>query len=348
MAKMPAAVFYAPQDIRLEEVDIPAIGDGEILVRVRAAGICGTDVRIMKGGKKVAAPIIIGHEMAGDVAALGAGVQGFAAGDRVTIEPVIPCGKCPLCLMGRKNICLTRPTIGYEYDGAFAKYVRIPASAIAAGNVIKLPDAISYEEAAIAEPLAAVVNGIDRCHIQLGDTVLVLGAGPIGLAHLMLSRHAGATHVYISEPNDARRQTALEFGADKVINPMTEDVVAKAKEWTGNLGVDVVIVASGVPAAMEAGMRALRKGGTFNIFAGSPPDSHFACEPNLIHYGELTVTGSSGHTAWHMRRAVDLISTGAIDAKRLITHRFQLNEIGEALGARQALTGLKHVVLMPE
>ncbi len=348
MAKMPAAVFHAPQDIRLEEVDVPAIGAGEVLVRVRVAGICGTDVRIMNGGKKVAAPIIIGHELAGDVAAVGAGVEGIAVGDRVTVEPVIPCGRCPLCLKGRRNICLTRPTIGYEYDGAFATHVRVPAAAVAAGNVIKLPPTLSYEEAAIAEPLAACVNGIDRCHIQLGDTVLILGAGPIGLVHLQLSRAAGATRVYVSEPNDERRQTALAFGADGVANPLAEDVVAKAKEWTAGLGVDVVIVASGVPAAMEAGLRALRKGGVFNIFAGSPPDSRFACDPNLVHYGELTVTGSSGHTADHMRRAVDLISRGVIDAKRLITHRFPLAAIGEALGARQALAGLKHVVVMPD
>jgi len=348
MAKMPAAVFYAPQDIRLEEVDVPTIGDGEVLVRVRAAGICGTDVRIMKGGKKVAAPIIIGHELAGDVAEVGAGVGGLAVGDRVTVEPVIPCGKCPLCLKGRRNICLTRPTIGYEYNGAFASYVRVPANGVAAGNVIKLPAGISYEEAAIAEPIAACVNGIDRCHIELGDTVLVLGAGPIGLTHLQLARAAGATRVYLSEPNDERRQTARAFGADDVVNPLSEDVVAKAKEWTDGLGVDVVIVASGVPAAMEAGMRALRKGGTFNIFAGSPPDGRFACDPNLIHYGELAVTGSSGHTAGHMRRAVDLIARGVVDARRLITHRFPLADIGEALGARQALTGLKHVVVMPE
>jgi L-iditol 2-dehydrogenase len=348
MAKMPAAVFYAPGDIRLEEIEAPEAGPGEIVVRVRAAGICGTDVRIMKGGKKVAAPIVIGHELAGEISALGEGVSGFQLGDRVTVEPVIPCGKCALCLRGRRNICLTRPTIGYEYDGAFAKYVRVPASGVAAGNVIPLPEGISFEEAAIAEPLAAVVNGIDRCNIQLGDTVLILGAGPIGLAHLQLSRAAGATHVYVSEPNDERRQTTLQFGADGVINPLSEDVVARAKAWTGGVGVDVVIVAAGVPAAMEAGLKALRKGGVFNIFAGSPPNSTFALEPNVVHYGELIVTGSSGHTAAHMKRAVDLITSGVIDAKRLITHRFQLSEIQEALGARQALTGLKHVVVMPD
>jgi L-iditol 2-dehydrogenase len=348
MAKMPAAVFYAPQDIRHEEVDVPAISDGEVLLRVHAAGICGTDVRIMKGGKKVAAPIIIGHEMAGDVAAVGSGVTDVKVGDRVTVEPVIPCGHCALCLMGRRNICLTRPTIGYEYDGAFAQYVRIPATAVAAGNIVPLPDGLSYEEAAIAEPLAACVNGIDRSNIQLGDTVLVLGAGPIGLVHLQLSRASGATRVFVSEPDAERRKTALEFGADEVVDPLNEDLVAKAKGWTNGLGADVVIVASGVPAAMERGMRAVRKGGTFNIFAGSPPNSTFACDPNLVHYSELMVTGSSGHTAAHVRRALSLISSGVLDAKRLITHRFQLDQIGEALGARQALVGLKHVVVMPE
>jgi L-iditol 2-dehydrogenase len=345
---MPAAVFYAPQDLRLEQVDVPSAGPGEAVIRVRAAGICGTDVRIMKGGKKVAAPIIIGHELAGDVAEVGEGVTAVKAGDRVTVEPVIPCGHCVLCQKGRANICLTRPTIGYEYDGAFANYVRVPATAVRAGNIVKLPDGMSFEEAAIAEPLAACVNGNDRTNVQLGDTVLILGAGPIGLVHLQLSRASGATRVMVSEPNDERRQTALDFGADAVINPMTEDVVAKAKEWTDGVGVDAIIVASGVPAAMEAGIRAVRKGGVFNIFAGSPPHSTFPLEPNLVHYGELIVTGSSGHTADHLRRAVDLINRGVIDAKRLITHRFELDQIVDALGARQALEGLKHVVVMPE
>lgn len=348
MAKMDAAVFYAPHDIRLEQTDVPDINDGEVLLRVRAAGICGTDVRIMNGAKKVATPIIIGHEMAGDIEVVGAGVNRLAVGDRVTVEPIIPCGLCPLCLKGRRNICLTRPTIGYDYDGAFATYVRVPATAVSAGNVVPLPPNLSYEEAAIAEPLAACVNGIDRCNIQLGDTVLILGAGPIGLAHLSLSRGAGASRVFVSEPNDERRQTAIDFGADGVIDPASEDVVSKVKQWTDGVGVDVVVVAIGAPEAMEAGMRAVRKGGVFNIFAGSQPDSRFSCDPNLVHYGEMIITGSSGHTASHMRRAVELMRNGVIDAKRLITHRFQLAEIADALGARSALAGLKHVVVMPD
>jgi L-iditol 2-dehydrogenase len=348
VAKMPAAVFYGPSDIRLQKVDIPTITEGEVLVRVRAAGICGTDVRIMEGGKKVAAPLIIGHEMAGDIAAVGAGVGGLSVDERVTVEPVIPCGRCPLCLRGRRNICVTRPTIGYDYNGSFATYMRVPATAVAEGNVISLPENLSYEEAAVAEPLAACVNGIDRCNIMLGDTVLIMGAGPIGLAHLALSRAAGASRVFVSEPKDERRQSAMEFGADGVIDPKREDLVGHVRQWTDGLGVDVVIVAIGAPSAMETGVRALRKGGILNIFAGSPPDSHFSCDPNLVHYGELILTGSSGHTAGHMRRAVDLMSRGVIPAKRLITHRFQLEDIVDALDARKALAGLKHVVVMPD
>ncbi len=347
MAKMKAAVFHGPQDLRLEEIDLPVAGPSEVIVRVRAAGICGTDVRIMKGTKKVKTPIVIGHELAGEVSEVGKGVTDVTVGDRVTVEPVIPCGKCLLCKKGRANICLTRPTIGYEFDGSFAEYVRIPEIAVRAGNIVKLPDGMPFEHAAIAEPLAACVNGIDITNIHLGDTVLVLGAGPIGLVHLQLARAAGATRVFMSEPNETRRQMARDFGADAVIDPMSEDVAAAAKAWTDGVGVDAIIVASGVPAAMESAIRGVRKGGVFNIFAGSPPESKFGLDPNLVHYGEMIVTGSSGHTSDHLRRAVDLINRGIIDADKLITHRFELSQIAQALDARQALEGLKHVVTMP-
>ena len=347
MGNMLAAVFYGPHDLRLEEVSIPTAGEGEIIIRVRAAGICGTDVRIMVGSKKVAAPIIIGHELAGDVAEVGPDVTGVAVGDRVTIEPVIPCGRCPLCLKGRRNICLTRPTIGYDYDGAFAPFVKVPASAVAGGNVVPLPPEISYDEAALAEPVAACINGIDRSHIQTGTTVLILGAGPIGLIHLQLCRAAGASRIIVSEPDGERRQMALDLGADAVIDPRSEDVARRVREMTKGLGVEVAIVASGVPAAMETAVASLMKGGLLNIFAGSPPGSTLTLDPNVIHYGELTITGSSGHTAYHVHRAVDVLARRIVDAGKLITHRFALSEITQALEARKALEGLKHVVIMP-
>jgi|Deesub1362A_J573_1020465.scaffolds.fasta_scaffold00062_115 L-iditol 2-dehydrogenase len=347
MTTMHAAVFYGPSDLRLQEVEVPAIGEGEILLRVRAAGICGTDVRILKGAKRIIPPRIIGHEVAGEIVEVGPGVEGLHVGQRVAVEPIIPCGRCPLCLKGRRNICLTRPTLGDHYDGAFASYVRVPATAVAAGNVVPLPPNLSYEEGAFAEPLAACINGIDRCSIHLGDTVLILGAGPIGLVHLLLSRAAGAGRIFVSEPHTERRSIALELGADEVMDPLKEGVVDRVRRWTDGLGADVVIVAIGAPAAMESAIEAVRKGGVVNIFAGSAPDARFPCDPNRIHYGEIALTGSSGHTADHLRRALELMSQGSLDARRLITHRFDFHEIHRALAAREALEGLKHVVILP-
>jgi L-iditol 2-dehydrogenase len=346
MSKMTAAVFFAPHDLRLEEVDIPIAGPGEVVVRVRAAGICGTDVRIYNGAKKVKAPVIIGHEFAGEITQVGADENGFQVGDRVVVEPLIPCGRCPLCLLGRRNICIQRPTIGYEYDGAFAPYVRIPASGVASGNIIRISDRLSFEDAAIAEPVAACMNGIDRCNFDIGSTALILGGGPIGLIHLQLAKAAGALRVFLSEPDKERRQIALALGAEEVFDPTKDDVVNKIKSLTNGLGTDVSIVASGAPAAIETGMASLRKGGTLNLFAGSPPNSLVNFDPNKIHYGEITITGSSGHTAYQMQRAVRAIENSTVNAKMLITHKFLLSEISKALQAKQELTGLKHIIVM--
>ena len=181
---MKAAVFLSPSHIELQEVKRPKIGPGEVLIKVKAAGICGTDARILKGSKKIPAPRIIGHEFAGEIQEVGEENEEWKPGDRVTVEPIIACGKCYCCLRGRFNICLTRPTIGYEYDGAFAEFVRIPSEAVDRGNLIRLPDDVSFEDAAFAEPLSACIQGNERARIRKGDRVWIMGDGPIGLTHV--------------------------------------------------------------------------------------------------------------------------------------------------------------------
>ena len=216
---MKAAVLQAPNVLRLAEMATPEAAPGELVLRVRAATVCGTDLRILSGRKTkgVRFPSVIGHEFAGDVVQAGAGVTQFKVGDRVCMDPVIPCRACAYCKSGRENVCVNRQAMGYEFDGAFAEYIRIPAIALAAGNVFHMPEGMSFEAAALAEPLACCINGQRNAQVGMGDSVVILGAGPIGLMHAALARAAGARQVIVSEPNAARRQAAAERGVNHVV-----------------------------------------------------------------------------------------------------------------------------------
>jgi L-iditol 2-dehydrogenase len=267
METMKALVFHAPGNMVLQDCPVPQIAPDEALVKVRFAGVCGTDSRIYKGTKKIDAPRITGHEFAGDVVALGSAVGGFSVGDRVTAYPMIACGTCYVCRSGRTNICANRITLGYELDGGFATFVKIPAAAIAKGNLIRLPDGVSYEEGAASEPLTAAYNGIRRSNLMPGQTVLIVGAGPIGLFHTQLGKAEGAGLVVVSEPQAEKRALAKELGADAVIDPSTENVQKRVKELTDGIGMDIVLADVGVPKVVEEAVEYLRKGGTYVISA---------------------------------------------------------------------------------
>ncbi len=342
---MKAAVFYGPSDIRVEERPIPKIEEGEVLVKVKAAAICGTDLRIYMGTKKIETPKIIGHEFAGEVEEVKGDVNGICTGERVTVYPVISCGKCYACMMGRRNICVQRPTIGYEYDGGFAEYVKIPSNAIIAGSVIKLPDRISYEEAAITEPLAACLNGILRLQVEHGEHVWIAGAGPIGLMHLQLARLAGAALVVVSEVNEFRAKKARELGADIVVNPVKEEVSKTIMQATDGKGADKIMIAAGVPRLIEESLKAARKGARIVIFAGSPEGSSITIDPNIIHYKEIELTGASAATPFLHRKAVELVNNRCIDLRSLITHKLALDEIAKGLTMKQMGEGLKTLVI---
>lgn len=343
---MKAALFTAPNEMVMTEVPTPEAGPGELLVRVRAATVCGTDIRIYRGKKTkgVRRPSVIGHEFAGDVVALGAGVQDFAVGDRVSVEPVIPCHKCAYCKNGMENLCANRTAIGYEFEGAYAEFVRIPATAVAGGHVYKLSDKLAYEHAALAEPLGCCLNGQENAQVSLGDVVLILGAGPIGLMHVQLAKAAGARQVIVSEPAEHRRNMAGALGATLLVDPLSEDLEATVKAATDGLGADVCIVAIGVPALASQALGLVRKGGRVNLFAGFTKDVLSSMDVNLIHYNELVVTGSSALTRFHYEQALGLIESGAVKVKELITHSFPLEQINEALQAAESGVGIKVVI----
>ena len=345
---MKAAVFLSPSQIELQEVEIPKIGPREALIRVKAAGICGTDARIFKGNKKIPAPRIIGHEFAGEIQEVGGEVKEWRVGDRVTVQPIIACGRCHCCLRGRFNICLTRPTIGYEYDGGFAEFVRIPGEAIDRGNMIKLPDDVSFEDAAFSEPLSACVHGNEKARIRKGDRVWIMGDGPIGLTHVQLAALSGAGTIILSGTDPEKLRLGGKLGAHHLIQIPQQDPLAEVKALTEGEGVEVAITAASASRLIEDALQGggLKKGGLLLIFAGVPPESLARIDPNRVHYQEYTITGSSGHSIENMRQAVALIHSRSFRVNPLISHRLPLEQVIEGIQMKERLEGLKHLIIL--
>ncbi|TKJ43573.1 alcohol dehydrogenase [Candidatus Aerophobetes bacterium Ae_b3b] len=338
---MKTAFFYGKEDIRIHEINIPKIKEDEILIRVRVCGICGSDVRSyykgVEGRYKI--PLILGHEVSGQVFKIGGKIDNFAIGNRVAVAPIYGCGKCDFCLSGQENLCKDVMVFGCNLDGAFAEYMKIPAQAIQRGALVKIPDELSDEEAALIEPFSCCLHGVLRANIRPGDTVLVIGAGPIGLAHTKLLRLLGTSYIIASDVVDSRLEVAKKFGADMTINPQREDSLTKIKELTENKGVDAVIVAVGNPEAITQGLKMVRRGGTVVLFGGCPSNTVVQVDPNLIHYSDIAVVGSIDATIDEFRRTVSLVSIAEV--KPFITHRFPLESIKDAMEMSKSREALK-------
>ncbi|MBI3988330.1 MAG: alcohol dehydrogenase catalytic domain-containing protein [candidate division NC10 bacterium] len=344
---MRAAVLYKPDDLRVEEVEHPTVGPGELVIQVKGCGVCGTDLRVIRGKKKrgVHFPSVIGHEIAGEVVERGSGVQGFQPGDRVAVVPVISCFQCAYCLRDLENLCLNRRAIGYEFDGGFQEYLRLPEVAVRTGNVMKIPERLSFEEASLLEPFACCVNGSQRSNIPLGGMVVIIGAGPIGLMHLKLAKVFGAATVIMSEPAPLRREAALQMGADVAIDPKETDLQQVVTEHTDGIGADTVILAIGIPGLVGDLAKLLRKGGTLNLFAGFEEEAEARLLCNIVHYNQATITGSASSSRFHFQQAIALVGSGRVQLNDLITHRFPLEEIHGALQLTMEGKGLKAIVV---
>jgi L-iditol 2-dehydrogenase len=343
---MYAAILMSPNQMKLTQIETPKAGPGELVLKVRAATICGTDIRIYRGRKAqgIRYPSIIGHEFAGEIADIGREVGGFHVNDAVAVNPDVPCGDCAYCKVGQDNLCLNVMAIGYHYNGAFAEYIKIPAKAVADGNVHKMPSGITFEHAALIEPLACCVNGQERGRVGPGDTVVILGGGAIGMMHLQLAKAAGARHVLVSEPNKTRRHLAEQLGADSVCDPTNTDVKIAVDGITAGLGADAVIIAIGIPTLVGQALNLARKGGRITLFAGFSDNQESNLDVNLIHYNELIVTGSSGFTRRHFDMALQLVLDGKLRTEELVTHRFPLSEIDDAFTGAETGVGLKVAV----
>jgi L-iditol 2-dehydrogenase len=338
-SKMKAARLHDVGDLRVEAIDRPAISaDDEVLIRIHACGICPSDLRAYTGIRAPLRPwpYVPGHEWAGEVVAAGDAVRGFAVGDRVVPSWRAVCGKCYYCIRGLHNFC--ENLVRGRVRGGFSEYGVAPA-----GNLLQIPDGVSYQEACFCEPVACCINGSLGSDIQFGDNVIVIGAGPIGLMHLQLAKHAGA-RVYISDLIPERLEKAKELGTDGQIFASEEDPVERGKGLTDGRGADVVIVAVGAPQALRQALELVGIGGTVNFFAGTYPPTTLEIDPNLIHYKQIRLTGSRDFTPFHFHTALRFIASGTVQVAPLISHELPLAQVREGFDIVAAREGLKVVI----
>jgi len=325
---MKAAMLYGIRDLRVEDVETPRVGAGEVLVRVRAATTCGTDLKIFQRGyveRVIKLPTVFGHEWAGDVVGVGEGLDWPRKGMRVRAGNSAPCLRCFMCQKGKYNLCENMTWLW----GAYAEYIKVPAHMVRV-NMQEIPSNVSYEEAAITEPLACVLHGIEEVGVGLGDSIAIIGAGPIGLLHLLTAKKVGAEKVIMVDLVEERLNFAKKLGADETVNAAMENVEERIKQLTNGYGADIVIEAIGRPKTWEQAIKLVRKGGKVLEFGGCPPGTEVRVNTELLHYGEVTVMGTFHATPLHFRKALNLIASRTINVAPLITRKMPLERIKEA------------------
>lgn len=345
--KMNAIRYYAPENIKYEQIDVKEPQEGEILVKVMAALTCGTDVKTYHRGHPVLikeTPSGFGHEFSGVVEKVGEGVDKFKPGDRVVAANTAPCMGCYHCRIGEYNLCENLEFL----NGAYADYITIPKQ-IASINTYKIPDHLSFEEAAFVEPLANVVHGIERTEIKPGQSVGIIGTGPIGLMLARLAKLKGGK-VIVAGRNSMKLELAKNFaGVDHIIDLNLEpdpDSAFKHHTIEGQ-GLDVAIEAVGLPEIWERMFRMVRKGGTVHLFGGCKSGTSVNIDTRRLHYDEVRVIGVFHHTPKYVKQALDLIASGQVDVKQLITHRMMLKDLEKAIKMHKGGETLK-ILISPE
>jgi len=344
---MKAAVYYGPRDVRIESVPQPSAGPGEVLLRVRRCSVCGTDKRIfLHGQKNVVPPAITGHEIVGTVAEIGSGVvSGIGKGQNVVVGTVVGCGKCIYCKRKQYNMCDSFTAIGYDYAGGFAEYVKIPAAAVAQGNVIPIPETIPLERAALVEPLSCCLNGQEYLAAQPGDRALVFGAGPIGLMHASILKARGCAPIIVTDVSEERLAYVTEFGLGQTVNTAGGNSVERILEAAGGEKFDVALTANSVKSTQADALNLVRKKGRVCFFAGIPKDDPvLGIDTNLIHYNEVSVFGCFASNLQHYHQALGMVARNDIPWDRFLTHRFSLNDMVKAYATVEAGEGIKMVI----
>ena len=331
---MKAALYRGPKDLEVIEVDKPTPKDNELLIKVHACATCGTDAKIYNHGhQRLTPPQIIGHEIAGEVVEIGSSVTGYKKGDRVQIIAAIPCGTCWACQAGKMQICINQLSMGYQFAGGFAEYMIVPNEVIRVNGVNRIPDNLSYPEAAAAEPLACAINAQELINVGPGDVVLVMGAGPIGCMHVRLARALGAVHVTLADVNAHRLKLSADVvKPDVVIDMSAVDIEEAVKTVIPSPGPNVIITAAPAGQAQEQAVRMIRPGGRISFFGGLPKDKPMVTiDSNLVHYKELILAGANGSTPEHNQRALDFMASGKVKVADLLTHTVSLDRVQDAI-----------------
>ena len=342
---MMAAVLYGKENLRVEPVAVPKIGTGDLLVRVKAALTCGTDVKVFLRGyhaRMIVPPAVFGHELAGDVVEVGEGVTKFACGQRVVAANSAPCHDCYYCQRGLENLC---ENLLFN-NGAYAEYIRIPAR-IVEKNTYAIPSHVGYQDAALAEPLACVLRGIEETGIQPGNSVAVIGLGPIGQMFVRMAKLAGARVIALGR-RQSQLDRAAKLGADEVIEVVEPaDAVSAVRALTGGRGAEVAIEAVGTPVTWEMAAHMLRRGGTVNFFGGCPSDARVTLETSLLHYSEITCKASFHHTPGHIQRALQVISEGSVTARDFVKGQEPLQNMLEVMRYLMSHNGHMKTAIIP-
>ena len=347
---MLAAVYTGKKRIKLENVEMPKISKNEILLKVKTAAICGTDLRIYRSGHfkiKKGEKRILGHEFSGVIEKVGSNVSGYREGMSVGVAPNIGCGKCRYCRMGLYHLCPDYEAFGISMDGAFAEYVKIPEMAIRQGNLILFDsDKVGYDELALAEPLSCCYNAYRSVKTKAGDLVLIIGAGPMGILHLLLQRLAGARGVIVADISDRRLKLLERYNVDLLVNSNKDNLYEAVMDFSDGMGMDVIITACPDPEVQQMSIKLAAKLGRINLFGGLPAENDdVKFNTNIIHYNGLVVTGTTGGSLFDYERSIDLISSRKIDVKSIISKKFYIKDFDIAFNYALSGEGLKTEII---
>ncbi len=344
--KMRAVVYHAPKNIRVETISVPPCGDDRIRIKVDACAVCGSDLKAyLVGNPRIKPPMVVGHEFTGLVETVGSQVKDFSCGERIVMATSVSCGQCYYCRKDRPNLCINLDPMGYSYPGGMAEYVTIPERALEHGHVIKVPKGVKPEHAALAEPLSCAVNCAENCDIEPGDTVVVIGAGPMGIMNACVAKEFGAGKIILAEINEVRLKQAAGFGFDLVVDSARENICEIVKDQTDGIGADVVIVAAPAAGPQEQAVDLVRKHGTVCLFASLPVGkSMLSFDSRPIHYGEIRIVGTSDSTPKQVAKAVEMISAGRIPVGKLASHILGFDDIFKAYELMQTGVALRVVL----
>ena len=342
--KMMCIRLIGINELSVEEIDPPVPGDSEVLVKVKSAAICGTDIRMLRNGNaknESGRSLILGHEVAGVIVQTGSRVVNYRTGMRVAIAPNMGCGVCRFCVSGNTHLCKDYKAFGINIDGGFAEYMLVPEAAVHQGNLVEISDSVSFDEAAVNEPFSCTYNGFSQYRVDPGDRVLIVGAGPIGLMHAKLAKMAGASKVMIHDLSEERLRQCVDI--DPSFIALSEPGLnQKIIEQTGGEGLDVCVTACPAPSAQAAAFEWMGMGGRINFFGGLPKDKEIVpINTNAIHYKQLTVTGSTRSSISQFRKTLKFISDGIVSVKDLITARYRIEDAHEAFGMAADAKGIK-------